>query len=350
MKIVHMADVHLGAWPDKGTPWGWGRDRQLWTAFEEAVLAAERMGADLLLIAGDLFHRQPLKKELKEVNSILSMLTRTKVVIMAGNHDYLMRNSFYRTYQWADHIHFLKSEEMECIDFPELNTKVYGFSYEHREILQKPYGDFEPQGEGYHILLAHGGDEKHAPFRMEELKGQFDYVAFGHIHKPQRLDGDRIIMAGSLQPLDHTEVGPHGYWVVNLEEATIETSFISIKSCEYVTVEIRMDDTMTNHNLRRTVEKRLEELEEFQLVNLILTGTYDPEVPPDTEMLEQLERVVSVERLCKPNYEIQKLRNEYEHHIIGRFIKELEKMPQNETVRRALNVGLDALMGNTDDY
>ena len=48
----------------------------------------EREQTDLLLIAGDLFHRQPLKKELKEVDYYFSRLSRTKVVLIAGNHDF----------------------------------------------------------------------------------------------------------------------------------------------------------------------------------------------------------------------------------------------------------------------
>ncbi len=44
-----------------------------------------------MLIAGDLFHRQPLLRELKEMNSILEMLEHTEVVMIAGNHDYIKK-------------------------------------------------------------------------------------------------------------------------------------------------------------------------------------------------------------------------------------------------------------------
>ena len=59
----------------------------------------------------------------------------------------------------------------------------------------------------YEILLAHGGDEKHCPFRVKKLEESgFDYIALGHIHRPQALMKDRIIYAGALEPIDRNDV------------------------------------------------------------------------------------------------------------------------------------------------
>ena len=40
----------------------------------------EEEQTELLLIAGDLFHRQPLLRELKEVDYLFGSLTKTQVV------------------------------------------------------------------------------------------------------------------------------------------------------------------------------------------------------------------------------------------------------------------------------
>lgn len=351
MKLLHMADIHLGAEPDKDRPWGVGREKLQWDAFVQAVEAAERERVDLVLIAGDLFHRQPLKRELKEVNAILAQLTRAKVVIMAGNHDYLSKNSFYRTFPWNENIFFLKSEEMECLSFPELSTFVYGFSYEHREIRESRYCNIPKKGNGYHILLAHGGDDAHVPFKMRELEAlDFDYVALGHIHKPQQLIENRIIMAGDLQPLEHNDVGPRGYWITELKKGTASAAFYPIRGCEYVEVEIHLDPGSTNRQMIQMVQERVEQLAPYQLAKVILSGVYDPELPPDVTALKEIPGVVTVDALCKPNYDFQKLKQEYGNQIIGRYIRELEAMPQDEVTRRALYLGVDALMGNTDVY
>mgnify|MGYP000096217554 FL=1 len=56
-------------------------------------IAAEE-SPDFLLISGDLFHKQPLKRELKEVCGLFARIPQTKVLLMAGNHDYIQQNSF----------------------------------------------------------------------------------------------------------------------------------------------------------------------------------------------------------------------------------------------------------------
>ena len=57
-----------------------------------------------------------------------------------------------------------------------------------------------------HVLLAHGGDAGHIPIDYEHLKWSgFDYIALGHIHKPQIIYEDLMAYPGSLEPLDATE-------------------------------------------------------------------------------------------------------------------------------------------------
>lgn len=59
---------------------------------------------------------------------------------------------------------FFKSRELTCVKDPRLDVYVYGLSYYDREIKEGLYDKAVPiQEEGIHILLAHGGDEKHIP-------------------------------------------------------------------------------------------------------------------------------------------------------------------------------------------
>ena len=51
------------------------------------------MQADCLLISGDLFHRQPLMRDLKEVNYLFTTIPNVKVILIAGNHDRIRENS-----------------------------------------------------------------------------------------------------------------------------------------------------------------------------------------------------------------------------------------------------------------
>ena len=63
MRFFHIADVHLGASPDAGFPWSEERKNEIWDSFCNVIYAVREEKPELLLIAGDLFHRQPLLRE-----------------------------------------------------------------------------------------------------------------------------------------------------------------------------------------------------------------------------------------------------------------------------------------------
>ena len=160
MKFIHTADIHLGAEPDAGSSYTAKRPEELWNSFERLLNICEEEQTDLLLIAGDLFHRQPLLRELKELDYLFSRLTHTQVVLIAGNHDYLKSTSYYRNYKWQGPVHMFLSQKPACMEFKELGVRIYGLSYEEREITEPLYEKILPEKRGIaSILLAHGGDE-----------------------------------------------------------------------------------------------------------------------------------------------------------------------------------------------
>ena len=160
MDFIHIADVHLGASPDAGFPWNAQRTREIWDSFKKLVELVRRERPKLLLIAGDLFHRQPLGRELKEVNYLFSTIPDTQVVLIAGNHDYIRPDSWYLRYPWEKNVTGLWEERTQRIYIPQADTWVYGFSYHGREIMEARYDSLRPGPEpGTHILLAHGGDK-----------------------------------------------------------------------------------------------------------------------------------------------------------------------------------------------
>ena len=200
--------MHLGAKPDAGNAYSQNREQELWDSFRDIITICNQKKTDLLLIAGDLFHRQPLLRELKEMNSILEMLEQTEVVMIAGNHDHIRKNSYYRTFTWAPHVHMICSQEMSCVELDRIQTAVYGCSYHSREILEPLYDHAVPEGrQKYEILLAHGGDEKHIPIKSSQIMTLgYDYAAFGHIHKPQAMGREMVRYAGSILKYSFSEI------------------------------------------------------------------------------------------------------------------------------------------------
>ena len=104
MKFIHTADIHWGMIPDSDKPWGKKREQAIRLTFQGIIEDARDSRADLLLISGDLFHRQPLARDLKEVNYLFSTIPGTRVVIIAGNHDRIRKSSaLFRLFRGAEH-------------------------------------------------------------------------------------------------------------------------------------------------------------------------------------------------------------------------------------------------------
>lgn len=346
MKFIHIADVHLGAKPDKDMPWAEERENHGWQAFAQVISIAEEEQADLLLIAGDLFHRQPLQRELKEVNYQFSRLSHTQVVLIAGNHDFLSPDSYYRSFHWNENVHFLKKETMEYVEFPMLRTRVYGLSYWHREQPEPLYEDIRvEEGSFLNILLAHGGDEKHIPFRAEKFQKQgFAYAACGHLHKPLEMIENRVVMAGALQPIDCNDTGVHGYYMGELDPERCRVEFHPLTYCEYATMNLKVTREITAGALVDFVKQKLEQAPEYMIFKVVLTGVFDGSVPLETAGLERLDRVIRVVNQCRPDYDFEHLKQQYSQQLIGKYISAIEKLPQDEVTKLALYYGVEALL------
>lgn len=346
MKFIHIADIHLGAKPDKNMPWGQERANHSWQAFTDVIDHAKEEQVQLLLIAGDLFHRQPLLRELKEVNYQFSRIPQTQIVLIAGNHDYIDPNSYYRTFVWRENVHFLKEEQLGYVELEGLDTRVYGLSYWHRELPRALYQDIQVEKAEYcNILLAHGGDEKHIPFGSSDFeKSGFDYVAAGHIHKPGQLVANKVVMAGALQPIDCNDTGEHGYFLGEIKNHICHVEFRPLHYCEYVSLNLKVSREITEGALNEFVAERIKKAPPYQIFKITLTGFCDSNSPINTRSLAEMERVVQVKNHCLADYDFEKMKSRYGQQILGRFIKALEEMPQDEITKKALYYGVEALL------
>ena len=300
MKFIHIADVHLGVKPDQGKPWSEQRTRQIWDSFADVIGVAKREKPEFLFVTGDLFHAQPLKKEVREVSRLFGEIPDTQVLLIAGNHDYLREKSYYLADLWPDNVTVFKKEEAEAVDFPEYNTTVYGLSYWHREIRDRRYDDLRPVNRSRcNILLAHGGDERHIPFSAERiLQNGFDYIAAGHIHRSGWLMPHKAVMAGSLEPTDCNDTGPHGYWM-----GTFGAAGADIK------------------------------------------GKKDPEYSFDVQEIGKLDRIVDITDQTVPDYDYGKLLEEHADSILGEYIRSMRKKEPGVCTAKALEYGVNALLG-----
>lgn len=354
MKFIHTADIHWGMTPDSDEPWSRERHQAIKDTFTQIITKARDLDADCLFISGDLFHRQPLAKDLKELNYLFSTIPTVHVVIIAGNHDRIRKNSALLSFSWCSNVTFFMEEEMTSVFFPEINTEVHGFSYHTTEIRENRIDHLEvPVDNRVHILMAHGGDASHLPFDRNALAASdFTYIALGHIHKPEILAECKMAYPGSPEPLDKTETGVHG--ILTGEIDTIARKVISLKfmplcKSQYIPLAVNITPATTNAELETRIAQEIEKRGRNHLYRFRIRGMRDPEMEFDLENLTGKFRIAEIIDESEPQYDFSALFAEHPSDMIGFYIQALQKPEMSPVEKKALHYGINALLRTTDE-
>lgn len=344
MRFIHTADLHLGAVPDPGYPWSKERAAAVNDSIRRILQDAEEKQVDLLLLAGDLFHRQPLRKELKELSYRFSQLSHTRVVMIAGNHDYLSEASAYTGFPWPENVTFLSSSSLTSVYFEDLGTEIHGLSYHRPEIREPLYEGCRAPADGrIHILLAHGGDALHIPFRPSSFAGSgFRYVALGHIHQPQVYQKIPAAYPGSPEPLDRTDTGPRGYIRGEITDKKTRLDWVPLSKVQYVPLEIQTDASYTTAQILDLIRPQLEKHPQ-SIYRLHLTGFRDPEISFDLEVLQDAGRIIEIRDDTEPAFDLEALARDHANDLIGHYICALTSGEETPVRKKALYYGLQAL-------
>lgn len=346
VRFIHLADVHLGAAPDRGCPWSHAREEEIWETFRRVIASISRDPVDLLFIAGDLFHRQPLLRELKEVNYLFSTIPETRVFLMAGNHDYIKKDSFYQGFAWEPNVTFFEDETKTCVRIPELDTFVYGMSYHRQMIRENLYDSWTPEEEdGFHVLLAHGGDGEHIPIDARRLAAAgFSYLALGHIHKPHALLRGKAVYAGALEPIDRNDTGKHGYVEGSWDRGKLRLKFIPFASRSYENLVLSLNEESTQYSLEEMAKNSILKKGGQNIYRLVLQGSRPPELVLLTERLKRIGNISEVLDESVPAYDLEELERRFRGTLIGDYIGHFSGRDLSLVEEKALYHGLQALL------
>ncbi|MBQ7796402.1 MAG: exonuclease SbcCD subunit D [Lachnospiraceae bacterium] len=354
MKFIHTADIHWGMVPDSDRPWGKKREQAIRLTFQAIVEEAREIRADLLLISGDLFHRQPLARDLKEVNYLFSTIPGTRVVIIAGNHDRVRRSSALLSFNWCSNVTYLMDEDLSSVYFEDLNTEIYGFSYHTPEILEDKTAQFViPNNRRHKILMLHGGDAKHLPFDKAAVAAMpFSYIALGHIHKPAVLIENRMAYPGSPEPLDLTETGAHGYYVGEIDDISghvTSLEFKAISQAQYVPLVVSVTPATTNLELSQLIADEIRKRGAANIYRFRIRGMRDPDIHFDLDFLAGQWNIVEILDESEPQYDFHALFAEHPSDMIGFYIHALLKDEMSPVEKKALHYGIHALLMTKDE-
>ena len=97
VKILHCADVHIGASESFLGHGASARRFETLLTFERIIAAAKESGAEIILIAGDLFDSNTIEQTFFDrVFSAIAAVPEIRVVVACGNHDPLNADSPFK--------------------------------------------------------------------------------------------------------------------------------------------------------------------------------------------------------------------------------------------------------------
>ncbi len=245
IRLLHLADLHLGAsFPSLGER-GEERARDFLNAFLRAVdyAAGEAKPVDFVAIAGDLFDtHDPEEGLVVQVEAAFEKLEKARVPVLSapGTHDApSYRRSVYRRLRLPRNVHIFLSPTLEPgprVSVGGLSVQTYGISYD-AAVCERPLGEFRPSGlADFHVGVLHAALEDNPSWkrrnndlpvnRTEIAASGLHYLALGHYHNfsEVREGGSVAVYPGTLEGKKFGEDGPR-----YLVTATLGREAISIE-------------------------------------------------------------------------------------------------------------------------
>lgn len=355
IKFVHTGDIHLGLQFnsvsfDRQT--ASTRRVELWTTFQRLVEYSKENKMDFLFIAGDLFESKYFTLgDMKRLRDMFKDAEDVNIIISAGNHDYLDQTSLYNKVEWSPNVHIFKDENIEKIDFPHLDTAVYGYSWDRIEIRENQLfqEDLFDKERANNILVIHGdigSNSSYLPLNIESLKRlDLDYIALGHIHKPE-IFSNKMAYCGSLEPLDFGEVGERGFIQGHINDKGTRIDFVPFSKKKFLLETISINENMGYQDIYNAI-KDVDGNKDMDYYRIDLKGYIQHDIDINSLFTALKNDFYYIEFIdnTTPDYDLESLEKDYKDSIIGEFIKDMKtKGIENPTVKKALYYGLDAIL------
>ncbi|MBU5595684.1 exonuclease SbcCD subunit D [Amphibacillus sp. MSJ-3] len=240
MRILHTADWHLGKIVN-----GVYMTEDQAIVLEQLFEVIEQHTPDILIIAGDIYDRSiPPKEAVELLDQTFTRLIKSfniPILVISGNHDSPDRLQFgsqlFRNHQLyieskfkqpieqltftdeAGPVHFYLIPYFEPADvqafFPE--QKIHTYQEAMEAVIDTITTTMNPNER--HVCITHaflaGGMESESEDRLSMIGGSpyidvdifkdFDYVALGHLHQPQKIKTEHVQYSGSLLKYSFSE-------------------------------------------------------------------------------------------------------------------------------------------------
>jgi exonuclease SbcD len=364
LKILHTADIHLGAKFSGLGNKGASQREQLRTTFKHVIATAIDERVNIVLIAGDLFdaNQQPQRNVdlvIEQFNLLGS--NNIPVCLIPGNHDYLDSSSIYRKVDFEGKCSNLKifaGENISYKEYPEFGLTVYGKPNLSNMSYTSPLEGLKPlTSSKFHIAMAHGSfyyipnmrEDDHV-FRIEEIENSgMDYIALGHWHG---------MKSCSKEPPAWYSGPPE--WIPDQKEKGA-VLLVSLSDAGEVKVEPKMlglrgyDEVGIDMSEIQDLAKLKARISEGANQNLVrkatLKGLRDAELIVNPEELELEEKFFYLSVMDESHPKLEEVTEDEERLIRNRFIKLMKRQiealegEEREIAENALQYGIALLDG-----
>jgi len=249
MKLLHTSDWHLGH-----ALYNFDRLEEQSQMIDQMVDIVRLRRPDVFLLCGDVFHTAQPSAAVQTLFAegllrIREAAPAMEVVVTSGNHDSAARHEIFRTPWRALGVRIIGTADPERLDDLIMELPGQGFvaavPYVHERNL--PEGFFQRlldrvaarnQAGLPVVLSAHttvGGCDFSGhdnasdlmvggidAYDLTDLGEGYDYLALGHIHRPQfvRAGGRSVRYCGTPLPVSFDECYPHSVSLVQLDRRT----------------------------------------------------------------------------------------------------------------------------------
>jgi len=247
-RLLHMADVHLGARHDDLGPAAAAQRERQFAAFQRAIELALEEKVDLVLVCGDLFdsNSQPRRSVERAAAELGRLAARhIPVVVIPGTHDCYEAGSIYRVFDLADlagvegkELVTVLTDRREQVDFPAIGVTVLSHVFPAKRAAESPLTSMRAaalaaRGDGtraknWLIGMIHGSVAVPGRFEQDEVlvteqeiaDSGLDYLALGHWHsfREARAGNTTYAYSGAPEPVALDQDGAGQVLLVNLEE------------------------------------------------------------------------------------------------------------------------------------
>jgi len=359
LKLAVMADFHFG------TKWGSSREGDSFDQAEEAVRRALELGADLIIVLGDIFDTRIPKLEVwdralrvlsiprsapkgklslietidKPIDGISPLaLQGVPVVALCGNHERRTRGlkNPVEALESAGMLIYLEANAL-IFEGPEGKVAIHGLSYvpEKHLLPQLKTWNPKPIDGAFNILALHQsiGDfvfstEERPSLDISNLPPGFDLYLDGHVHYhvETEVDGAPLLLPGSTERTQLLEVeskNPKGFYMVEVGKS-LKYQFIELRTPrDFFYEELEVTDaaiqdlyTRTRAKIKELLLRHRKNMEKLPIIRIKLQGTLSKEVSRSDfdehllveEFEDQALVVISKDSLVSPGLE-EKLRS-----------------------------------------